>query len=324
MAAANAFHQSCLLFAAIEIDLFTRLAELGRADAEAVAEACRISRRGARLLLDACVADGWLDKNDAGYANCGEANAFLVEGSPGDLRRAIGYNRDVYDAWGRLAHFVRRGTPVERPQTHLGEDRRRTRNFVMAMHGRAMAIGRSVVPLLDLDHAANLLDVGGGSGAYSILLAQRHPRLRCLTLDLPAVSAIAREYVEAAGLAGRIECAGADYHQAALPGGFDAAICFGVLHQESPDAISELLSRIAASLKPGGKVYLLDMMTDHTRCRPRFSAFFALNMALTTDHGWVFSDRDLQNWLSQAGFRDFTCQPLPPPMPHWLASARKA
>ena len=75
--------------------------------------------------------------------------------------------------------------------------------------------------------------------------------------------------------------------------------------------------------KPGGCVYVLDLMTDPTHTQPKFSALFAVNMALTTQNGWVFSDEEVQSWLTEAGFRDFSCRPLPPPMPHWLATARK-
>jgi hypothetical protein len=46
-------------------------------------------------------------------------------------------------------------------------------------------------------------------------------------------------------------------------------------------------------------------------------------MALTSENGWVFSDEDLRGWLAEAGFRDLAVQPLGPPMPHSLASARK-
>ena len=67
----------------------------------------------------------------------------------------------------------------------------------------------------------------------------------------------------------------------------------------------------------------MDMMTDASGTAPEFSALFALNMALTTDNGWVFSDAALQGWLAQAGFGGFRLTKLPAPMPHWLASAVK-
>ena len=324
MQLSGAFQSSCVLFAAADAGIFTQLHRLKAADSSTLAAACGLSPHGARLLLDACVAIGLLEKSpiDGRYRNTPESDAFLVAGAPADLSRAIRYHRDVYDAWGRLGEFSRTGKPVERPERHLGEDPARTRRFVMAMHARALAIGRAVVPRIPLDGVHHLLDIGGGSGAYAILLAQRYPELRCTLIDLPAVAAIARECVAEAGLGDRIQCLDGDYHSTPLPADADAAMLFGMLHQEAPAAIQHLLSRVFDALRPGSQLFVLDMMTDATRCHPPFSALFAVNMALTTETGWVFSDRELRDWMLHAGFRDFSCAPLPPPMPHWLASAR--
>jgi len=65
------------------------------------------------------------------------------------------------------------------------------------------------------------------------------------------------------------------------------------------------------------------MMTDPTHTAPKFSALFAVNMALTTTSGWVFSSAELTEWLQAAGFTDVDVRPLPPPIPHWMARARK-
>jgi hypothetical protein len=227
---ASAFYESCVLFTASDLGIFGKLAELGPADEKTISEACRLDVRGARLLLDACVAVGLLSKSEGRYQNSAEAAAFLVPGSPGDLSGAIRYNRDVYGAWGLLADMVRTGKPVERPKIHLGEDRDRTRTFVLAMHGRALGIGRAVVPRLDLSRSRSLLDIGGGPGTYSMLVAQAFPEIECTVLDLPEVVKIAAELIETAGLGRRVKTLAGDYHSTAFPGGQDAAVFFGVLH----------------------------------------------------------------------------------------------
>lgn len=323
MEMASAFYESCVLFASSDLGIFRALAKLGEADAMTIARACRLDERGARLLLDACVALGLLTKSGNIYRNAPEASAFLSPGSPADLSAAIRYNRDVYDAWGKLAELARTGRPVERPELHLGEDEERTRTFVLAMHGRALGIGRAVIPHLDLAGRRRLLDVGGGPGTYSMLIAGAFSGLECTVLDLPEVVRIADELIAQSGMRDRVRTLPGDYHQVAFPDACDAAIFFGVLHQETPGAILDLLRRAQSALVPGGAVYVLDMMTDSTHTQPKFSALFALNMALTTPHGWVFSEAELQGWLAEAGFKDFRCRPLPPPMPHWLASAIK-
>ena len=247
-----------------------------------------------------------------------------MPGAPGDLSKAIRYNRDVYDAWGKLHDFVKTGKPVEKPEIHLGEDADRTRAFVLSMHGRALGIGTAVIPNVDLSGCSRLLDVGGGPGTYSSLIAGKYPDINCTVIDLPAVATIADELISEAGLADRVQTIKGDYHTVEFPDGNDAVIFFGVLHQESPEDIVMLFRKANAALKPGGKMFVMDMMTDPSHTEPKFSALFAVNMALTTKNGWVFSDEELKGWLAEAGFSGFSCGPLPPPMPHWLATACKA
>ena len=96
---------------------------------------------------------------------------------------------------------------------------------------------------------------------------------------------------------------------------------FGALHQESPEQIVDILRRAHRALKPGGRLFVLDRMTDETHTAPAFSALFAVNMALTTENGWVFSDAELKGWMREAGFEPGETRPVPPPMPHWLVTA---
>ena len=322
---ASAFYGSAVLFSAIENDVFTQIQKLGdSATLQNLSEATGSDARGLRLLLDACVAIGILAKSGDVYQNTRSGSLALVPGSKMDLSRAILYNRDVFPAWGKLTRLVQSGKPVEAPETHLGEDPERTRRFVLSMRGRAMAIGQSIVPLLNLTGCKTLLDLAGGPGTYAVLMAQANPELHCTTVDLPAVSAVAEACVAESGMADRVTCLAGDYHtDTYAANSYDAVSIFGALHQESPDSILDILRRAHRALKPKGKLFILDMMTDASHTNPPFSALFAVNMALTTHHGWVFSDCELKYWLSQAGFTAGETLKMTPPMPHWLVTASK-
>lgn len=311
---ASAFYGSAVLFAALDCGVFEK-AERGGLD---------VTGRGMRLLADACVAVGLLEKRGGRYFNTPAASAALVPGAPADLTKAIRYNRDVYPAWGELAKLARTGRSVERPEAHLGEDAERTKSFAAAMFSRAMGIGRGIVPMLG-PLGPRVLDLAGGPAAYAILMCRANPSASVVTVDLPAISAAARGYVEEAGLTDRIECRAGDYHcDEYEEGAYDAVTIFGALHQESPEAIAAILRRAHRALKEGGRLFVLDMMTDSTRTAPKFSALFAVNMALTTENGWVFSDDELKTWMREAGFEPGATRKAPPPMPHWLVDGTKA
>ena len=311
---ASAYYGSAVLFAAIDCDVFARV-EKGEFAADVP--------RGMRLLLDACVAEELLEKRDGKYFNTQAAKAALIPGSPADLTKAIRYNRDVYPAWGRLAELAKTGKPVERPEIHLGEDAARTKAFAASMFGRAMGIGKGIVPMLGIPAGARMLDLAGGPGAYAILMCQANPGATCVTVDLKAISAEAAGYVAKFGLSDRIECRAGDYHSDEYEAeSYDVVTIFGALHQESPEQIVDILRRARRALKKGGRLFVLDMMTDATHTAPKFSALFAVNMALTTENGWVFSDEELKGWMREAGFEPKETRQVPPPMPHWLVEHR--
>lgn len=332
---ASAYYGSAVLFAAIDRGVFAAIEKLSSTSStstsnlELIAAACGCDTRGMRLLLDACVAEGLLEKTGEVYANTAAGKVALVPGGPADLTKAIRYNRDVYAAWGRLAEFALTGKPVERPEVHLGEDKARTKAFAAAMFGRAMGIGKSIVPMLGLGNGdrgsgIRVLDLAGGPGAYAILMCQANPGMSCVTVDLPAISAEAKGYVAQFGLADRIECRAGSYHTDEYEAeAYDAVTIFGALHQERSGQIVDILKRANRALKKGGKLLVLDMMTDRTHTAPKFSALFAVNMALTTENGWVFSDEELKGWMREAGFEPGETRSVPPPMPHWLVTAIK-
>ena len=334
---ASAYYGSAVLFAALEHGVFAAIEQSNCRTVEHLSEICGCDRRGLRLLLDACVAEGLLTKDGAAYANTPAGKAALVPGGPADLTKAIRYNRDVYPAWGKLSEFAFTGKPVERPEVHLGENEARTKAFAAAMFGRAMGIGKSIVPMLGLSRTLEqpsqseqstdlrVLDLAGGPGAYAILMCQANPGMTCVTVDLPAISAEAKGYVAQFGLSDRIECRAGDYHADEYEvESYDVVTIFGALHQEAPTVIVDILKRASRALKPGGRLLVLDMMTDATHTAPKFSALFAVNMALTTENGWVFSDEELKGWMREAGFEPGETRTVPPPMPHWLVSATKA
>ena len=320
---ASAFYGSAVLFAASDLGIFSEVSRRGAVRAEEVASALGLSERGVTFLMNACVALQLLEKDEATYRNTPDAEAFLASGGMGGLSGAIRYNRDVYPVWQKLPEFVRSGEPVERPEVHLGGSQDRTTTFVMSMHGRALAMGPAIVPRLQLNGCRRLLDVGGGPGTFSVLISRACPDAHCTVLDLPEVASIASGLIQQQHASERVTTLAGDYHMTPFPRENDAILFFGMLHQESPDSIRDLLKRAWDALEPGGTVHVLDMMTDETHAAPAFSALFAVNMALTSRHGWVFSSTELQTWVEEAGFTEFAVEELPPPIPHWLARARK-
>lgn len=315
MALSTAYWESQVLLTANRIGVFEHL-ERGPAAADAVSEALGTAPRATRLLLNALAGLGLLRLSEGRFANAPAASGFLVPGKPGYLGNAIRYSDNLFATWGRLEQALRTDAPQLDSSVYLGGDAGITRDFVYAMHDRALGVGRVLVELVDLGGAGTLLDVGGGPGTYAALFAARHPGLRATVLDLPGIVGHAAEIIAALGAADRVETLAGDFHQTAFPGGQDAVLISGVLHRETADSCRRLVRRAAAALAPGGRLVVSDVLTDEDGASPPFATLFGLNMLLTAADGGVHADAEVAGWMEAAGLKDVVSRPFPPPMPH--------
>lgn len=323
MQLATGYWASATLLAANDLGVFAALTD-GARTAPDLSDRLGTDSQALSRLLDACCGLNLLEKQGDNYLLLSISAAFLVPGQPDYIGNALRWARDQYEPWGRLAESVRTGNPAVDPDRHLGGDTDQTRNFVLGMHDRARGIARSVVRFIDLEGCDALLDVGGGPGAYAMLLAQRYPALRVTILDLPEVVAVAGELIAEQGLQDRVDTRAGD---AALgdygEDRYDAVLFSGVLHQMSPATIRTMLSAAHRAIKPGGGVVLSDIMADATKSQPVFAALFSLQMLLTSSEGAVFAAESCMVWLEAAGFHSILIQRLPPPLPYTLLTARK-
>jgi hypothetical protein len=191
------------------------------------------------------------------------------------------------------------------------------------MHARALGVARGVVGAIELQPGARLLDLGGGPGTYSILLAQKVPDLRAVVFDLPPVIAIAREIIASSGLGDRVTVQPGNFLADPYPPGNDAALLSGILHREPEGTCREIIARAAATLPGGGRIVVSDVMLDDDRVSPPFATLFGVHMLVSSERGGVHSTSDHRRWLEDAGFGDVLIRPLPPPGVHTVVSATK-
>jgi acetylserotonin N-methyltransferase len=148
-----------------------------------------------------------------------------------------------------------------------------------------------------------LLDVGGGSGCYSIALAQADPNLRCVVMDLAPVCDAAKDYISAAGVADRVSTVAVNMFRDPWPSGFDGALFSNIFHDWDFSSCRTLAARAFQALEPGGRVFLHEALFDDTRGGPLTTAAFSIQMLLGT-RGQQFTLADLAGILEGAGFVD--------------------
>lgn len=318
---ATGYWPAALLSAAVELGVFPLLDGEG-AEAATVANRLEASPRHTRQLLDALTALGLLIKTGETYRLEPSAVPFLSPAGSTCLLDALRFNTDLYPLWGRLSHCVKEGEPALPPAAHHGANPALTRHFVLGMHSRALAMAPALLPAIGVRPNDRLLDVGAGPGTFSILLAEQHPALQVTVFDLPPILAIAGELVLRSPAADRISFQPGDYRKDSLPADLDSALFCGALHQETPDSAAAIFRKIFAALKPGGRLFVVDMMLAANQIEPAFSALFAVNMMLMNTTSRVFNEPEVRDLLVRTGFAATECARLTA-CPYWVVTAAK-
>jgi SAM-dependent methyltransferase len=316
---ARGFMESRILLSAVELDLFT-LVGTGAA-AGAVAQAASTHPRATATMLNALVAMGFLTKAGDTYACAPFAARFLAAGSPDDARAALKHNLSLWETWSTLTECVRRGTTLRAEEMATRGDGW-TIPFIAAMHRNATQRAPLVIKAVGIEGVHRMLDVGGGSGAYSIAFAQAKHDLEAEIFDLATVLPIASGHVAAAGLQSRITLRAGDLRTDGFGSGFDLVLISAICHMLGPAENADLLGRARRALAPGGRVVIQDHVMAADGTAPRPGAIFAINMLVGTPAGGTYTEDEYAAWLRAAGFTDVCRVPLPGP--NDLMIARRA
>ncbi|PXA04387.1 hypothetical protein DDZ13_07595 [Coraliomargarita sinensis] len=319
---ATGYWQAAALSAAVEIGVFSCISG-STATAVTIAESCQADPACMADLLDALTGLGILDKEDATYRLNAKFAPYLNPESPTCMLGALQYNSKLYSLWGKLAKCVKSGTPAAPPEAHLGGNPEATREFVMAMHARALGIAPMILPTLPVEPDARLLDVGSGPGTFSRMLAERSPMLKVTQFDLPHILFHAGQLTESSTAREQIEFVAGDYRETSLPDGHDAILYCGALHQETPETAKKLLRKFRDALPSRGRLIIVDLMTEPGRATPVFGALFSLNMKLFNPGAQVYSTDQVDTLLTEAGFDSITHEALEP-SPYYCTTCIKS
>jgi SAM-dependent methyltransferase len=114
-----------------------------------------------------------------------------------------------------------------------------------------------VLDAYDFTPFETIVDVGGGNGLALAAILRRHPGIRGVLFDLPAVADRAREVVAGAGVSDRCRIEGGDFFDS-VPSSGDAYLLRHVIHDwEDGEAIA-ILKNCRDAMQPGGRVLVVE------------------------------------------------------------------
>jgi ubiquinone/menaquinone biosynthesis C-methylase UbiE len=258
--------------------------------AEELARRCRVDPRACARVLDVLAAFG-LATREGDRFGAGE------ELSGGSLP----IERMTSELWHYAPTFLRSGRPFVTMDASPSEREGMYREVVPEL-GRLFEDSAAELAARCGLSPRSILDVGCGSGVWSLALAKATPGARVTGLDLPAVLDPFVARASALGLADRVDTIPGDMHTAALPEArWDLAIIANVLRLEPAEPARAIVRRVVSAVRPGGSVMIVDALAAGTPEAERARAIYAFHLSLRTRSGGVHPSAEIGRWLEEAG-----------------------
>lgn len=291
---------------ATELDIFTLLHEKGMTLKE-VSEKLSIPLRPAEMLLNSCVSMELLSKEQDSYMNTPVSDRFLVKGLPGYYGSlVIMLGTRLSNEWNKLKDCVLNNKSVNPTGDILDitGDPEKSRMFTEAMHSNSTPVAMALAELIGFSGFKGLLDVGGGSGAYPIVITGRYPGLKAVVFDDLCVCDIAQEFIKNTGASSRVDTCPGNFWTDPFPEGADSVLLGHILHGFNEEKNRILLKKIYDYLPRGGTVIIVEFLLNENKTGPLFSTLFGLNMLIETEDGRTYSESEINKMLVDTGFGD--------------------
>ena len=305
-----ALYDAPAISVALELEVFESLTE--PASAEVLAKRLGFSIRGLAALLSMLNILELLDKRDDEYQLTTLSRHYMLKDSPyfwGGLFSRVASTLPMHQM---LLDNVRDdSTEIARAADgwesgHLSAEEARTVTDFMHSHSVASAVG--LAHTCDFSKNRKILDVGGGSGCFSIALAQHYEQLNCTVMDLPTICTVAEEYIARAGVSDRVNATSVDMFRENWPKGYDGHFFSNIFHDWSLETCADLAKSSFDALESGGSIYLQEMLLNDDGDGPKTAVAFSILMCLGTK-GQQFTFAQLEDILSKAGFKEIKAQP---------------
>jgi hypothetical protein len=309
-----AFRKSKALLSAVELGLFTTLAD-GPLDLSAIVARTGIHDRGAGDFLDALVALDLLDRDEQGrYSNRTDCGFYLDKrkhtyiGGPLEQISAR-----LYASWAQLTQALRTGLPPSRlgqqGYDQFYDDPFALETFLHAMSGGSLIAAQELAEKFPWQKYRTVIDIGTAQGCVPVQIVRAHSHLTGGGFDLPRVEAAFRRYVSGHGLSHRLQFHPGDFLRDALPGA-DVLIMGRILHNWDLRTKKSLVEKAYRALPNHGALIVYDALIDNARRGPAHSLLASLNMLIETTGGCEYTADECTSWMRETGFADTYAEPL--------------
>ncbi|MDP6981194.1 MAG: methyltransferase [Myxococcota bacterium] len=302
---ARAYTQTAVLYSAIDVELFSHI-DKGADTEVALSDATGLRPVDIDRLVTCCLSMDllrWADQSSGRLENAPDVDRYLVKGKKTYAGPWMTFTRNSVPDWFRMTELMREGKP-----TLLGMYEDITPESARKYHESTSSIGfgaaRRFVRSVDLSGRRHLLDLGGGSGAYSITAVKTFDGLEATVLDLPPVVEATKDYIAQHDVVDKVTTHGADFTQGEFPSPCDVVVMASNLPIYDAEVIASVVARAFRALEPGGEMHLIGEILDDDRRAPVDAAMWGMNELICGSLGRAHSRAECKGYFEAAGFVD--------------------
>ncbi len=312
-----------ILEAGIRNKIFDTI-DSGPKTVDEVAAATGGSKRALRAVMNALVGIDLLKKNGTNkYELTPESATFLVSSKPAFMGGMAAHtSKQLIPTWVHLSEVVATGKPANAVNQQDGGEaffQELVSNIFPMSYAPAKALAAHLA-FGESGPDVRVLDLGAGSGVWSIALAQSSPRVKVTAVDFPGVLPITQKHADRFGVGDRYTMIPGDLAKADFGKDHNVITIGHILHSEGEELSKKLLRKCFDALAPGGTIAIQEFLVNKDRTGPPMSLIFAVNMVVNTDNGDTWSFEEISGWLKEAGFTNPRLLDSPGPSPLILAN----
>ena len=294
-------------------DFFNRLDE-SPVDIDTICQSLGIKQRPADVMLTLFKAYGFIKEKNKKYYLSDTSRDYLTNKSGFDLSSYVSSLKDRPICLD-MKKVLQTGRPANwaaakdtKDWATAMEDGNFAESFTAGMNSRGTYLANGLLKAVNLHGSRKILDIGGASGIYSIVLLQKYPGLRATVFEKPPVDKVAKYSIKKFGLTDRMSVFAGDMFHDSFPEGYDIHFISHVLHDWDLEEVKTILRNSYRNLNAGGMLILHDAHINKTKTGPVSVAEYSVLLMFLSE-GKCYSITEMKDMLVEIGFRNIEYKP---------------
>ncbi len=309
----SAFANDLFITAVSHFDFFNFLNK-HPSNIDGICRSLKIKKRPADVMLTLFKTYGFVKEKDGKYCISDISLCYLTEGSKFDLSSYVSSLKDI-PIYEEIKKVLFTGKPANWAAGKKGKEWKTSmesddfsQSFTEGMNSRGKYLADGLLDTVDLKAYKKILDIGGGSGIYSVTLLSNNLGLSAAIFEKPPVDKIALYTVNKSGLSNRIKVVPGDMFKDRFPGGYDVHFISHVLHDWDFKEVRFILKNSFENLERGGMIIIHDAHINDTKTGPVSVAEYSVLLMLLSE-GKCYSTSEMKEVLVEIGFEDIQYRP---------------